>query len=60
MKKDKTQKCGCGFCEDELKMSCFEPVFCSPCEVEFIKCAKCEQSYSSKLEKCPKCGEKHA
>ncbi|MBN1823419.1 MAG: hypothetical protein JW803_03775 [Endomicrobiales bacterium] len=50
------QNCDCAFCETELKGGCFEPEFCMPCDVVFVKCDKCGRGINSKLEICPACG----
>ncbi len=52
---EKTKKCKCGFCQDELKNSCFEPEFCKPCSVEFVKCPDCLIMYEKHIQKCPQC-----
>ncbi len=51
------KKCKCGFCESELKMGCFEPAFCKPCDVKLKECKNCGQLYKADLKKCPKCGQ---
>ena len=56
--KKKNVKCGCTFCEPELVLSCIEPEFCTPCKVEFTKCA-CGQKFEKHLNKCPKCGKEN-
>ncbi|OGS18277.1 MAG: hypothetical protein A2219_04080 [Elusimicrobia bacterium RIFOXYA2_FULL_50_26] len=58
--KEKSSGCKCPFCETELKNSCFEPHFCSPCGVTRVVCEKCGESFSDKLKACPKCGNKRA
>ena len=55
MDTSKTKKCKCAFCEDELKFDCFEPEFCKPCNIKFITCKKCGESFNKKLGTCPKC-----
>jgi RNA polymerase subunit RPABC4/transcription elongation factor Spt4 len=53
--KYEAEKCHCPYCEKELKMSCFEPVFCNPCNIKLIKCKKCSELFNDRLKKCPKC-----
>ncbi|OGS20537.1 MAG: hypothetical protein A2252_09770 [Elusimicrobia bacterium RIFOXYA2_FULL_39_19] len=55
--KEKTKtKCKCPFCEHELEMKCFEPVFCEPCGTKYTVCERCNQVYKAELKSCPKCG----
>jgi ribosomal protein L37E len=56
MKKEIKEKCICPFCEEELKLGCFEPIFCEHCKIVLIKCQNCGQLFNEKLEKCPTCG----
>jgi len=56
MKKEKSRKCKCPFCESELEFSCLEPPFCKPCRIKFTFCKKCGEMFNEKLKKCPKCG----
>ena len=55
--KTQTEKCKCPFCDNELKLNCFEPIFCEPCNIEFVICKKCGKLYNKKLKKCPECKE---
>jgi nitrogen fixation NifU-like protein len=55
-KKENPEVCKCPFCEEELMLSCFEPVFCKKCNIELKKCNNCGEFFNVKLEKCPKCG----
>ncbi len=48
-------KCKCSFCEDELVQDCMEPSFCQPCDVVFVRCKTCGESFSDRLAACPKC-----
>jgi hypothetical protein len=57
MKKEIKEKCICPFCEDELKLACFEPIFCEHCKIVLIKCQNCGQLFNEKLGKCPTCGK---
>lgn len=54
----KKEECKCPFCEPELKTGCFEPAFCSPCDVKFVECKNCGKSFDSKMGRCPVCGVK--
>jgi len=56
MKKNEKQKCICPFCEEELKIGCFEPVFCQKCKITFVECKTCGQIYNIEFDKCPNCG----
>jgi len=49
------QKCKCPFCDSELLMKCFEPVFCKTCNIELILCVKCGKLYNIKFDRCPFC-----
>ena len=53
-------KCVCPLCETELQSNCFEPAFCQPCDIKFVKCKKCDKLFNAKMKKCPGCGEKNA
>lgn len=53
-------KCKCRFCEDELVQDCMEPPFCQPCDVVFIQCKQCGESFSNRLKVCPTCKTKTA
>ncbi|MBU2567259.1 MAG: hypothetical protein KJ967_00600 [Elusimicrobia bacterium] len=59
MNTEKT-KCKCPFCEHELKMNCFEPVFCQPCKIKFSVCGECGGLFNEELNSCPKCGAKRS
>lgn len=48
-------RCRCPFCDRELAMSCFEPVFCDGCKIELIVCPKCGKVYNKKMDRCPHC-----
>ena len=54
----KERKCKCPFCDAELELSCFEPLFCKPCGVELVICKHCGTSYAKKLKECPSCKKK--
>ncbi|MEO0123688.1 MAG: RNA-binding protein [candidate division WOR-3 bacterium] len=53
------EKCKCPFCDSELLMKCFEPIFCTNCNVELIICPECRKLFNIKFEKCPHCGKKN-
>lgn len=55
MNKDEAKKCKCPNCENELEMHCFEPAFCTPCNISLIECKSCGHTHSDKLDACPKC-----
>ncbi|MBU0952628.1 MAG: hypothetical protein KKH91_07400 [Elusimicrobia bacterium] len=55
---EKKEKCKCPFCENELEMSCYEPVFCEPCRKKINICKKCGKTYNAELNVCPECKEK--
>ncbi len=59
MIKENPIKCKCPFCEKELTLRCFEPIFCQPCQIEFVACKKCGHLFNEKLKECPKCGDKN-
>ena len=59
MKKENPAKCKCPFCEKELILKCFEPIFCKPCKIKFVVCKKCGQLFNEKLKECPKCEGKN-
>ncbi|MBI5417653.1 hypothetical protein HZA55_06860 [Candidatus Poribacteria bacterium] len=50
--------CSCPYCEEELILSCMEPVFCKHCKVKLIKCENCQKLYNGNLKNCPECGKK--
>ena len=55
MKEKKQCKCPC--CENELEFGCFEPAFCEPCNIKFVKCCSCGELVNEKMENCPKCSK---
>lgn len=57
-KKYKTEKCHCPYCEEELKMSCFEPPFCVLCKIKFEKCKNCGAWSPAGTRFCGECGTK--
>ncbi|MCB4792876.1 MAG: hypothetical protein LHV68_13485 [Elusimicrobia bacterium] len=54
-KNNKKDSCECPYCENELEMKCFEPVFCVPCGKKFLKCPKCGKLFNEKEKTCPHC-----
>jgi len=50
------EKCKCPFCDSELLMKCFEPVFCTTCNIELISCPDCGKLYNIEFKNCPHCG----
>ncbi|MGQ9465958.1 MAG: hypothetical protein ACUVQ3_09560, partial [bacterium] len=53
------KKCKCPFCDSELLFKCFEPIFCTTCQIELVVCSECGKLYNIKFEKCPHCGTKN-
>lgn len=51
-----SEKCKCPFCDSELRMKCFEPVFCTTCNIELINCHSCGELFKIEFKKCPHCG----
>jgi len=49
-------KCACPYCEQELLLNCLSPIFCKPCQIEFVTCKSCGQLFNIKTKTCPKCG----
>jgi len=50
-----SEKCKCPYCDEELKLSCFEPPFCEPCGIEFTICPKCGHPVKTDEIKTHKC-----
>jgi hypothetical protein len=50
------KKCKCPFCDHELLMKCFEPVFCKTCKIVLVKCETCGKLHNKKFKECPHCG----
>lgn len=60
MKKEKSsKKCKCPYCDSELRIGCFEPMFCKPCNIEFTVCKSCGGLYNKESVSCPKCKSKN-
>jgi len=49
-------KCYCPYCEEELLLDCMSPIFCKPCQIEFVACRNCGELFNIKTKTCPQCG----
>ncbi len=51
---EKTRRCICPYCEEELAMSA--PPYCQPCGVTLLYCDNCGIAVEREARVCPKCG----